>query len=930
MEKSSVKTASKKTTNKEIGILDSIINRALALTMNMIYLANHREDKSKGDPKVGGHPATCASSIHILSALHLVNRNPQDIIVNKPHGSPADHSLNYLMRLFRNPDGSKMDDSNSQVAMKGLRHFSTNGEPVFQSYHSAWDPDHWNFLPSGSVGIPPVQALYMAEAYNMASKHKMYNVPEDTHFWCLIGDSEFREGSLLEAMPEAAERELGNLTWIIDYNRQSLDGNRTFSESELGHKDSDRIEGLALANGWDVVQIKHGRFRQNVFETFKEGESIHKILEEAMPDSELQSLLTVEDSKLIINAIAKYDKAAAKDLESNLNSKDIIKFIRDLGGHDLNEIIETLEFARENKEKPTLLLVHTIKGWGLNCSAKSSNHSAMIDEKELNSLLSSSGSKSSDLFKFERFPDSSPEGKYLSERGNELWKGYEKAWEMRDKNKTKFMNALKQDSWFEKTPVDMNVNLKLVPWAHTQWMLGQITAKLNRIGDAGLSKQTDKLKDSEKVWKSIASQIVTMAPDVGTSTNLNASMDGKTFGPETEIFDDVYGVNDPKSPEIAPNESSLSRHLRFEIAEANTMSCMGSFGKMAELTGVPFIPIMTIYDFFIKRALDQLFYDAYWNSHFILVGTPSGVSLSPEGAQHCWKNDLQIANLISWEPAFALEFDWVMTESIKRHVNTYCFGEDHPASSKGRSGVVVRAVTRAIDQKDLMKRLKTHKRFEGKSEAEILEATRKDCLKGAYYVVDYRDTPEYKPSENVVNIFSMGTLLTEATKASDELKKEGILANVIQVSSNDLLLGNLAVENNYDHLRNGLKVNGDLYLSFDKGSSKSKDQGNYPPTQFGPSPAEQSQFLSMAARRIPAVSVHDGEPGLLDNIGSATGTLQKCLSVRKHSKSGIPKEIYKYHKIDSNAVLDACKEVLQESAYHDLKIDKDSLQKIFS
>jgi pyruvate dehydrogenase E1 component len=192
----------------------------------------------------------------------------------------------------------------------------------------------------------------------------------------------------------------------------------------------------------------------------------------------------------------------------------------------------------------------------------------------------------------------------------------------------------------------------MVPLAHTQWMLGQITAKLARVADTPLNDSKVKpplkaLTADEKKLKPAADMIITMAPDVGTSTNLNAAMDGRVFGPEDEDYQTAYGVQDSKTPNITPHESSHARFVRFDIAESNTMSCAGSYGKMGDFTGVPFIPIMTVYDFFIKRALDQLFYNLYWNAGFILVGTPSGVTLSPEGAQHAWKSDIQIPNGIT-------------------------------------------------------------------------------------------------------------------------------------------------------------------------------------------------------------------------------------------------------------------------------------------
>ena len=129
------------------------------------------------------------------------------------------------------------------------------------------------------------------------------------------------------------------------------------------------------------------------------------------------------------------------------------------------------------------------------------------------------------------------------------------------------------------------------------------------------------------------------------------------------------------------------------------MTAMGAFGRMGDIAGIPFMPAMTVYDFFIKRALDQLFYDLYWDASFLLVGTPSGVTLSPEGAQHSWKTDIQIPNLVTWEPAFAIEVDWIVSDALARHA---------AGTNIGRRGVLLRCVTRGIDQSQLLRRLRRH------------------------------------------------------------------------------------------------------------------------------------------------------------------------------------------------------------------------------
>jgi len=261
--------------------LEKIAKRAHYLATQMIYQANHRDDKEKGDPKIGGHVSASASSLHIMGALHLLVKTGFDHIANKPHASPTDHAYNYLLDLFLKNDLSKLSLEEANTAMMGLRKYSQNGEPVFQSYHSIYDPDHHNFFPSGTVGIPPVNAGYLALAYRYAREHG-YEVP-DAHFWCLSGDSEFREGSMFEAIPDFAEREIGNLTWILDYNRQSLDGHRITNKKIMNGNDATRIERTMAANGWDVIQVRHGSKRKALFKK-PGGDAFQNFLENELED----------------------------------------------------------------------------------------------------------------------------------------------------------------------------------------------------------------------------------------------------------------------------------------------------------------------------------------------------------------------------------------------------------------------------------------------------------------------------------------------------------------------------------------------------------------------------------------------------------------------------------------------------------------------
>ncbi|PIT99337.1 MAG: pyruvate dehydrogenase [Bdellovibrionales bacterium CG10_big_fil_rev_8_21_14_0_10_45_34] len=907
----------------DYSILDSVARRAHYYAMQMIHIANHREDKQLGDPKVGGHPAASASALHILGALHLVVKSGFDHVAIKPHASPVDHSYNYLLRLLLDKSLQPLTQSEMETAMHGLRKYSHDGEPVFQSYHSAYDSDHHNFLPSGTVGIPPVNAGYLALAYRYAAKHG-YETPKNAHFWALIGDSEFREGSLYEAMPDFGERELGNVTWIVDYNRQSLDGQRITNKEAMHGNDDFRLQRTAEANGWEVLQIRHGSLRKALFKQAN-GEDFKKFLEETVEDYELQALLLISDAEKLKKALLEID-ARLKTFLSKVKSADLWAALRDLGGHDFAEIIATLEKSKENTRRPTLVIAHTLKGWGLSSAAVSGNHSSLPEQEEIDSLRQAQKISANSLFA--RFADASAETKFLERRHKQLLGDIKEQAQIKQRNQQVLLESINKTG---EIPDSFKINVKLMSYPHTQWMLGQATAKLTRIGntptsDGKLAKGQKALTEEELKWRVASELFVSMAPDVGTSTNLNPAMDGKVFSAtDTADYEGEFEVRDRKSPNLIPSEEKSDRFLRFDISECNVMSCVGSFGKMRDILGISIIPLMTVYDFFVKRALDQFFYNLYWKSSFLLVGTPSGVTLSPEGAQHGWKSDIQIPNQITWEPYFCQELDWILADAIRRHIQN---------DNEGRNGVFIRGVTRGADQSELMKRLKRQVRFKGEpggalhlsefplegatdeaqvdplGEEQIYEQLKSDVLAGAYYLIDYQGYAGYSPGDNVVNIISMGAPTAEAIQASDELLKSGIYANVIVVTSSDLAVGIQAHESDYELLKGRLGLSDKLYLT-------APDELN-----------SRAGIVTLAGRRIPLVSVHDGEAGLLDNAGSIIGVKQISLAVRKHSKCGRPTDVYSYHDIDCPAIVAAVHNVLRDTALENVEINEGLLQEI--
>lgn len=928
-------------TEASSSVQERITQRAFVQAMAMIHLANNRKDKEATDPKVGGHPASCASAMHILAALHLDVREPEDFVCCKPHASPVDHALHNLLGLFRHNEhvdwfegdpaakaGQWFSEDESKAAMECLRRFPSDERPhVFQSYHARTDADHFHFLPSGTVGIPPVVSGYLALAYRYAKDHG-WEVPEGAHFWSLIGDSEFREGSLLEAMPDIAERMLGNVTWIIDYNRQNLDGTRIPNEKGLENTDAERIEKTAVANGWKVIQVRHGRLRRALFEK-KGGEALREVLERGLTDYEYQMLALKRDAGAVREVFAK-KHPGTKDALASVSDEDVLRMLLDLGGHCYETIRDALATSRGESGEPYMVIAHTLKGWGLECLADPANHSTLPKGEEIQILLEGAGLSMDDPFV--HFAGDSEEGRFLAERRDRFRTAIADHDALRARNKQRVRDAIDAAGGI---PSSLDIDLSLFPIAHTQWMWGQLAAKLVRIGTSTTDARQGRRKsdaegaadltEHERRWAPAAEYVMTMSPDVGTSTNISSVLNERIYGPDRE--DAAIGKQlevQYKHPELVATQDAWTRHIRFEIAEANAMTAVGSFGKMAHYVGLPFFPIMTVYDFFIKRALDQLYYDLYWGAEFVVMGTPSGVTLSPEGAQHSWKSDIQIPNLITWEPLYAVEVDWILSDAIRRQMMD---------DNEGRRGVLIRAVTRGVKQKEMLQLLKTQARYKGHDagalcpkgagwqgatdesqvatlpDDEILAAAREDVLAGGYYLVDYRGYQGYEPGDNVVHVFAMGSLADGAVEASRKLLERGVYANVIHVSSPELLFGILGHESGYRHLREGLGVDGDLHL-------------------VPSGTADQAGLAGLAGRRVPIVAVCDGEAGLLDNIGSIVGVRQETLAVRKFSKCGRPAEVFRYQHLDADSIVEACGKVLSETAMEDVRVSATTLERV--
>lgn len=217
--------------------LKTIEHRLLWLSHWMIHHANHIRPKVDGI-KVGGHQASSASLVSTMTALYFSALRPEDRVAVKPHASPVFHAIQYLMGHL------------SREKMENFR-----GYHGVQSYPSRTkDSDDVDFS-TGSVGLGVAITSFASIVQDyIAAKDWGDGLPLG-RMVALVGDAELDEGNIYECLQEGWKNDLRNTWWVIDYNRQSLDG--IVREGLF-----QRVEKIFDAFGWEVVRIKHGALQR--------------------------------------------------------------------------------------------------------------------------------------------------------------------------------------------------------------------------------------------------------------------------------------------------------------------------------------------------------------------------------------------------------------------------------------------------------------------------------------------------------------------------------------------------------------------------------------------------------------------------------------------------------------------------------------------
>jgi pyruvate dehydrogenase E1 component len=776
----------------DLATLQEIERRILWLSTQIVHHANHVRASSEKS-KVGGHQASSASVVSIITALYFHFLRAGDRVSIKPHASPAYHAAQYLLGHL------------APEYLTTLRDFGG-----LQAYPSRTkDPDPVDFS-TGSVGLGAVAPVFAALAHSYGKLH--FGDVTSNRFIALLGDAELDEGMVWETVAEEAIQGLGNVIWIVDLNRQSLD--RVIPGVRAA-----RLKALFAGAGWRVFEAKYGT-RLTAAMSGPNGEALRERIDE-MSNEEYQVLIRVEDGAELRRRVSDVaDSSFRKRLKASIAGipdDELQSVIGNLGGHDLPCLLDVLAQADAVSDAPAVIFAYTVKGHGLAFAGDPLNHSQLLSQPQMDELRESFGIGEDEIWS--PFDPASDAGKWCADAADRL-------------------NVEEQpgpivDAAF----VPISLDTRHPQMTSSQEALGRSLARLADIPE-------------------VSERLVTMSPDVATSTHLSGWINKVGVFARETAHDYEEGVQRLLKWQPTP----AGRHIELGISEMNLFMALGQFGLSYELTGQHLIPLGTVYDPFVCRGLDALIYSLYVGSRMIFAGTPAGVSLSPEGGAHqstvTPSLGIELPSVTFYEPCFAKEVEWTLLEGIRQ-----CCDREHGLST------YLRLSTKAIDQSLFNEPLS---RF-GE------EDLQRQVLAGGYRIVDRRvHLPELSASDTV-QIFSGGIMIPEAIEAARRLHDEGVAANVINVTSADRL---------FDALRRARRAQlRDAHAPLDLGHL--------------------AKLIPAEERRAPIVTIQDGASHSLAFLGSVFGVPVVPLGVDEFGQSGSRQALYEATGIDANQILNA-------------------------
>ena len=770
--------------------LKTLEKKILWLATWMIHNANNIRPSVDGI-KVGGHQASCASLATVMTALYLHTLRPQDRVAVKPHAGPIFHAIQYLL------GNQKLEHMQNFRAFGGV-------QPYPSRTKDKADVD----FSTGSVGLGVAETLFASLVQDYLRLHELTPATAaQGRMIALLGDAELDEGNIYEALLEGWKHEVKNVWWIVDYNRQSLDG-------VVNDQLFKRITGFFQTVDWNVILLKYGLKLEAAFKT-----PIGPALKAWIDDcpNQLYSALTFQGGAAWREHLSR-DLKAEKGLEAFLKSHDdagLHALMTNLGGHDMEAIIHGFEQAAKS-DTPTCIIAYTIKGFGLPLAGHKDNHAGIMNDDHIAKLQSE-----------------------LGIAAGQEWRPFAGI-EKDEKGLRAFLDAVPFKSRVrsdQKTkPAAIAVHELVPPKAErmsTQEAFGKIMNELGR-------GQTP-----------LAARIVTTSPDVTVSTNLGGWVNQRSPF-HTKRREDIFRQMHVPSPQKWAQDPK-GQHIELGIAENNLFLLLGALGLATDLFDARLLPVGTLYDPFIARGLDAMTYAAYQDARFMLVSTPSGITLGAEGGAHQSVFTPLIgighANLAYFEPAYADELAAIMT-----------WGFDHMQRPDGCS-IYLRLSTRPLKQPGRV----------------MTPDLRGDILSGAYWV------KRPAPGSDLVLAYC-GVTAPEVHAALEAMADDVPGAGVLAITSPDR-----------------------LYAGF-RAAAQARRAGQQDAESFI------EKLLAPLSPSAAIVTVHDGHPAALGWLGSVRGHRCQALGVDRFGQAGNIASLFKEYGIDTETVIDAVADLILAEA----------------
>jgi pyruvate dehydrogenase E1 component len=790
----------------DLTILSELERKVLWLATWTIHHANHLRDNSDG-LKVGGHQASSASLATVMTALYFHTLRPQDRVAVKPHAGPNFHAIQYLL---------------GRQAREKLENF--RGYKGAQSYPSRTkDADDVDFS-TGSVGLGVSQTLFSSLVQDYVRAHgwgqEINGEPRpEGRMIALLGDAELDEGNIFESVLEGWKQGLRNCWWIVDYNRQSLD-------AVVREGLWERYQNLFRNFGWDVVVLKYGALQQAAFRE-PGGETLRRWIDNC--PNQLYSALVFQGGaawrKRLLDEIG--DQGAVTRLIEKRSDEELARLMNNLGGHDLAAVIEA--FDSIDHDRPVCFIAYTIKGMGLPFAGHKDNHAGLMTPSQMETFRAA-----------------------MKIRPGHEWDRFE-GLSAPESTLQQFLDAVPfaaaGERNFKAPPIEVPEQLPVTIQAEMATQTG-FGALLNEIA---------------RGTTPLASRIVTTSPDVTVSTNLGPWVNRRGLFAREAVADTFKSERIPSTFnwEFSPK----GQHIELGIAEMNLFGLLSALGLSHAINGERLLPIGTLYDPFIARGLDGLNYACYQDARFILVATPSGITLAPEGGAHQSIVEPMIGmaqdGLATFEPAFVDELAVILRFALDYIQRDGGQSEKDGAPSERNwlrdetgGSVYLRLSTRPVEQ----------------IQREMAPELRQAIVDGAYWL------REPGPNCQVVVAYT-GAVAPEAIQAVGLMAEDRRDVGLLAVTSADRLNAGWtaawrARERGLLHARSHIE-----------------------------------RLLAKVPRDCGLVSVLDGHPATLGWLGAVLGHRVRPLGVEHFGQTGTIAELYRHYGIDANAIIAAAQAI---------------------